>query len=191
METKQYPDYFEVINGPEDGVEFLVVRAPVFIGSAPECAINLRLDSDVDSKHAKVTVVSGGYRIRSLSSKPLYVDGKRAGKLKSRIVKSGQNVLVGNTKLCLSCAHDGLASRSRGIVTESDFAWALRSLLAFPIKPTRYALRFLRGVLRFALKHWFISAIIATVIAFNFSPVFGRFVRGLWSNMISKIPLPF
>ena len=46
--------------------------------------------------------------------------------IRSRIVRTGGCVQVGSTLLTLECSPDGLASRSRGMVHESDFAWFLR-----------------------------------------------------------------
>jgi hypothetical protein len=43
----------------------------------------------------------------------------------SRVVRSGGQVQIGHTLLCLECTPDGLASRSHGMVTESDLAWAV------------------------------------------------------------------
>jgi hypothetical protein len=45
--------------------------------------------------------------------------------LRSRIVRSGGRIQVGNTLLCVECAPDGLASRSHGIDTQSDLGWAV------------------------------------------------------------------
>ena len=121
-----FPDCFVVVNGPEDGTEFPVVRAPFHIGSDVSCAVNVRLDPEVRGVHAQVTVVSDGYRIRRTDEAPVYVDGKRAGIFRSRIVRAGGMVQVGHTLLAVECQPDGLAGRSRGIITESDLAFAVR-----------------------------------------------------------------
>jgi len=118
------PDRFEIVNGPEDGTEFPIARTPVDIGSDPACAILLRLDPTVRHIHARVTVVSEGYRIRRLGGGTVQINGKRAGLIRSRIVRHGGIVRIGNTDLSLQIAGDGLARRSYGLPTESDIGWA-------------------------------------------------------------------
>jgi len=140
-----YPDGFHVLNGPEDGTFFPVVRVPMYVGSDPGCAVRISLDDSVSARHALVTVVSDGYRVRRLDTEPVYVDGKRAGMLRSRIVRTGGQIQVGQTLLCLECAEDGLARRSRGIVSESDLGWLVRLTL-------RLAGRAVRGLARFVLR---------------------------------------
>jgi hypothetical protein len=124
MRAAGQADCFVVINGPEDGTEHPIVRAPLYVGSDATCGIAIRLDKDVGSRHAFVTVVSEGYRFRSVEGDPIFVDGKRAGPFRSRIARHGGVVQIGHTLLAIDCAPDGLAQRSRGIVSESDFGWA-------------------------------------------------------------------
>jgi hypothetical protein len=126
MRPAGYPDCLIVVNGPEDGAEFPVVRAPFHIGRDSACGANLRLDIAVRPFHALVSVVSDGYRVRRTERAPVYVDGKRAGMIRSRLLRSGGTLQVGDTQLVLECAPDGLASRSHGLVHESDLAWFLR-----------------------------------------------------------------
>ena len=126
MRTPGQPDCFQVVNGPEDGAEFPMVRSPIHMGHDPRCAICISLDASVVEDHALVSAVSDGYRIRRLSRAPVFVNGKRAGMIRSRVVCDGGTVQVGRTLLALECAPDGLACRSRGIVTESDSYWAAR-----------------------------------------------------------------
>jgi len=123
-----YDDCFVIVNGPEDGTGFPVVRAPFHIGGDSSCAVNVRLDPAVKAIHALVTVVPEGYRIRRVDTAPILVDGRKAGMMISRVVRAGGIVQVGQTQLCLQCAPDGLASRSHGIVTENDFTWAVRKI---------------------------------------------------------------
>jgi len=120
------PDVFEVLNGPEDGAAFPVTSRAFSIGADPACAIAVRFDPAVLPHHARVSVVPDGYRVRRADQAPVLVNGKRAGFIRSRIVRSGDNVQVGQTLLGLECSPDGLASRSRGVVTENDIVWALR-----------------------------------------------------------------
>ena len=78
MRPAGYPDCFVVINGPEDGTEHPVVRAPFHIGRDPSCAAGVSLDTGVRPFHALVTVVADGYRVRRNDGAPVFVDGKRA-----------------------------------------------------------------------------------------------------------------
>ena len=126
MRDPGQPDCFVVVNGPEDGAEFPLVRTPVQIGSDPNCHIVVRLDDDVAPRHALVTAVPDGYRVRRLDTKPVMVNGKRTGALRSRVVLPGGSIQVGHTLLTVDCAPDGLARRIRGIMSEGDFAWAVR-----------------------------------------------------------------
>lgn len=120
------PDRFEVVNGPEDGTEFPIMRTPVDIGSDAGCGIFLRLDPEVRHVHARVTVVAEGYRIRRVGNNGVWVNGRRAGIMRSRIARNGDVVRIGGTDLCFVAAPEGLASRSYGLPHESDLGWALR-----------------------------------------------------------------
>lgn len=120
------PDMLEIINGPEDGTEFPINRAPVIVGRDPGCAVNVRLDETVQPLHARLTAVGDGYRVRKVRSGYLSVNGKPAGMIRSRILREGGILQVGNTELSLCCAPDGLARRSRGLPTENDFVWFVR-----------------------------------------------------------------
>jgi hypothetical protein len=121
------PDMLEVINGPEDGTEFPISRAPVIVGMDLACEVNVRLDEDIEQYHARLTAVSDGYRVRKIRGGRLCVDGKRAGVLRSRILREGGILEVGNTEFCLKCAPDGLAKRSRGLPAESDLVWTTQT----------------------------------------------------------------
>lgn len=145
MKSYEYADCLIVVNGPEDGTEFPLVRGPVQIGRSPSCAVNIRLDENVRDVHALVTAVSDGYRVRRLAEAPVYVDGRRAGMFWSRIVRSGGYLQVGQTLLALECAPDGLASRSLGLASENDVAWTLRQLV-------KGSWRLALGVIRFVLR---------------------------------------
>ncbi len=122
------PDMLEVINGPEDGTEFPIARAPVIVGMDMACEVNVRLDETIDPFHARLTVVSDGYRVRKIRGGRLAVNGKRTGVFRSRILRAGDILEVGNTELYLRCSPEGLAKRSRGLPTESDFFWTLKTV---------------------------------------------------------------
>jgi len=125
MRAAGQADCFVVVNGPEDGSEFPIVRAPFHVGHDSGCTVALRLDKGIEDLHALVTVVSDGYRIRKVRDRPIYVDGRPTGTLRSRVVRSGGMVQVGQTLMILDCSPDGLARRSRVIVSESDLGWML------------------------------------------------------------------
>ena len=122
-------DRLEVVNGPEDGLVFPITRTPLTIGAGADCAVFLNFDCEVRPMHARATVVSGGYRIRGISGAPVFVNGKRSGMVWARIARSGDIIRIGDTSLCLVCVADGLAGRSIGIPTESNFVWLLRFLV--------------------------------------------------------------
>lgn len=123
-----YADHFQVLNGPEDGAQFAITRASFQIGSDPSCVVPIRMDSGVHRFNALVTAVSDGYRIRRLNGASVFADGKRAGKILSRILRQGSVLRVGDTELLLLCSPGGLASRSRGLPMQNDVVWALRLL---------------------------------------------------------------
>lgn len=119
-------DRFEIVNGPEDGAEFTITSRTFSIGSDSDCEAQIRLDSSVRSVHARVSVAAGGYRIRRMAEGPLLVNGKRAGTLRSRLVRPGEYVQVGQTMMCLECGPEGVMSRSQGAVMENDLMWVIR-----------------------------------------------------------------
>jgi len=177
MNGQNLPDRFEVLNGPEDGTEFPLTRSPLDIGANPACAVHLRLDPQIRSFHARVTAVADGYRIRRLTGAPVYVNGKRAGLIRSRTVRSGGIVHAGATQLALECAPDGLAGRTHGLSSESDLGWALRLLFRYLFLGMRALWRFLRDLLgRF---FWIILLLAAGWLALSyFRP---RFLPAAWS----------
>jgi hypothetical protein len=167
MRASGHSDCLIVVNGPEDGVEFPIVRAPMHIGNDPLCAAHLSLDSGVRPLHALVTAVSDGYRVRRVGTGTVYADGKPAGMLRSRIVRTGGTVQVGETVLVLECAVDGLARRSRGLVTESDFGWAVQRVLHAGTRSVTGLVRFVGRMAGRILSSWLaIAAVLFLVYAF-------------------------
>ena len=166
MKQAGHPDYFVVINGPEDGAEFPIARTPVYIGKDPQCAVNLRLDNGIEPYHARVTVVSDGYRVRSIGGAPLFADGKRVGSLFSHVLRDGEFLQAGNTLLALECAPDGLASRSHGMASESDIGWLLRQSGDFAARTTRWTVRFSVNAFREFTHHWKFFFLLGVVIAY-------------------------
>lgn len=122
------PDMLEIINGPEDGTEFPISRAPLTIGSDRSCEINVRLDEAVQRYHVRLTAVGDGYRVRKIHGGVLAVNGKTVGVIRSRVLREGNVLTVGNTEFYLRCAPDGLARRSRGLPVENDLVWTVRVL---------------------------------------------------------------
>ena len=139
----------EIINGPEDGTEFPINRAPVIAGSDQSCGVNVRLDETVQRVHARLTAVGDGYRVRKIRAGHLSVDGKAAGMIRSRVLREGGVLRIGNTELYLRCAPDGLAKRSRGLPTENDLVWCLRLLAGKTWRALRWLGSFSRGRSRF------------------------------------------
>lgn len=167
----QITDQFEVLNGPEDGTQFPVARTPIDIGTDPSCGIALRLDGTVNPHHARLTAVSDGYRVRSLGSGRVRVNGKSAGAMRSRVIRSGGILEVGNTQFYLQSASDGLASRSRGLVSESDFAWAVGRFFRRLALMVRLTIRIVQSVPAKLMKHWFAVLVVVGIVAF-FKPEF-------------------
>ncbi len=186
------PDCLMVINGPEDGAEFPIARTPAYIGHEPQCAINLRLDSAIEPCHARITAVSDGYRIRSIGGAPVFVGGKRVGTLISQIVRDGEFIQAGNTLLALECSPDGLASRSRGMASESDMAWFVRQLGDRSASATRWTARFLAGAIREVTYRWKFCTLLALVVTYLAYAPFRRSVNRMaaaaWGFVQSVIP---
>lgn len=122
-------DEFEIINGPEDGAAYPVTRVPCHAGADPECMVHIATDPDVRRLHARITAASGGYRFRLAEGELLEVNGRRAGRVVSRIARAGDVVRAGNTFFAVRCVSEGLANRSRGIAPDSDLTFALGLVL--------------------------------------------------------------
>lgn len=119
-------DRLEIVNGPEDGIAFSLTGAAADIGCDPACAVVIRFDRGVAPRHARAMVAADGYRIRRRAGGLVHVNGRRAGVIRSRKLRHGDMLRVGSTYLCLQCAPEGLARRSRGRVLDSDALWAAR-----------------------------------------------------------------
>ncbi len=192
------PDCLIVIDGPEDGNEFPISRSPFYIGQDAACAVNIRLDTTVESRHARLTAVADGYRVRAMPGAQTFVGSKRVGSLRSRIVRSGDTLTVGHVTLALECAPDGLAKRSKGIPVENDVIWAFRSvprvLLGWLLRLSRglsklvfMLFRLVLRFLAFLLKNWQLTAIVAIILLSIYSPPCRRFIQNFISSTIAKI----
>ncbi len=181
MKETERADCFVVINGPEDGTEFPVLRAPFHVGRDYACAVNIRLDTAVRSFHAEVSVVSDGYRVRRSDVAPVYVNGRRTGMLRSRIVRHGGQIQVGDTLLAVECSPDGLANRSHGIISESDLGWAVRQTI-------RGLWRVSRGLVQFVLRVFgrIFGSWLAILAALGLLYWFWPFFRG-WVNHFAMV----
>ena len=170
MRAAGQADCFVVVNGPEDGAEFPIVRAPFHIGHDSGCAVTLRLDKGIEDFHALVSVVSDGYRIRKARDKTIYVDGYAAGSLRSRIVRDGGMVQIGQTLLILDCSPDGLARRAHGISTDSDIVWVAREAFTYIAKFLKRAGGTIFGIVRRIVTSWIALAAIAFLFYLFFRP---------------------
>jgi len=186
MHAAGAPDCFVVVNGPEDGTEFPVARAPLFIGRDPGCTVNIRLDTAVQPRHARCAVVSDGYRIRSQDGAAVLVNGKPAGVFRSRIVRSGGYIQVGHTVLVLECSPDGLAHRSRGVDTQNDFVWAGREALRQLTRAARAVLRFLMRAGGRLLGSW-LGVLAVLILLYTFWPWFRLWVNYLLGQVYARI----
>lgn len=167
MSQSRVLDTFIVVNGPEDGAEFTVSRSPVEVGSDARQHLVIRLDNDVALKHGLFVAEAGGYRVRSTGSGPVYVDGKRAGVVRSRHAKDGSTVQLGHTMMVLECAPDGLASRSRGVGSAGDFFWAGRLIVTEGWRGLTALWRVVWDLLRSFYSSWFVIGIIVAVLYFT------------------------
>ncbi|MDX9973003.1 MAG: FHA domain-containing protein [FCB group bacterium] len=187
-------DCLVVVNGPEDGTEFPIVRAPFEVGRASDCAACVTLDAAVRPQHARVWAVSDGYRVRRATHCAVYVDGKRAGRFRSRILREGGTLQVGHTLLALQCAPDGLAGRSHGLVLHSDTAcfahWCAGKAIEVAGGAGGTGIKLLRGLVRNKL------VLVALLgVLYLFWPAFHHTVNGYaalaWrrvSELFSSLP---
>ena len=117
----------------------------------------------------------------------VFVDGKRAGTVRSRMLRDGGMVRVGHTVLVLDCAADGLASRSWGVGSESDLLWAGRQ----GVKSLYGAFRWMVGLLlRMAgpfARRWRRSLVIGVVLLCLVYPRFRYTLYGLFLSLYYRV----
>ena len=169
-------DRLEIVNGPEDGTEFVITRAPFDLGSDMGCVVNARLDEEMKLYHARASVVSKGYCVRSLAGAPVWVNGKRAGRIRSRVARHHDIVRLGRTEFMVLLADGGLASRSYGLPAESDASYALRILGRFFLG----TLRFGTGLLSNGKIRTLVILAVLLAIASAVSPVVRYWVHYAW-----------
>ena len=190
MNGRGMHDTFEVVNGPEDGSVFAITRSPCDMGADPGCAVNITMDPHVRAMHARMTVVADGYRIRRVQGDAIRVNGRRTGRLFSRIVRHGGTVQVGGTLLCLQCVPDGLAGRSHGLPTDSDAAWLMRSLFRKLFLVVRVLWRSVRALLNNALG-WIVSLLVLLALLSFFIPGLrlwlSQWLQYYWARLLYMI----
>jgi len=166
MSGSRSADALVIIDGPEDGAEFAINRTPLYAGSDSHCEVVIRLDDAVTLRHARFTVESDGYRVRSATGAPIFVNGKRAGMIRSRVAGNGDRIKLGNTSLTIECCGGGLASRSHGIGSASDLAWAVRIVVRNLGRALSWSARMLWDVYRMFFSSWLILVAAAIVLYF-------------------------
>ena len=158
MSRLRRPDCFEVINGPEDGSRFPVFRVPFYIGSAQRCDIILRLDDDIKATHVKLSKAFGGYCVRCCGRASVYVDGRRSGWLRTRVVRPGGVIQVGNTLLRLASAQEEMARAT----AQSSFNDTKLSS-----KSGKFGMsRWFAPLTDFVKRHWMVSSISGTFLLY-------------------------
>jgi hypothetical protein len=75
-------------------------------------------------------------------------------------------VRIGHTLLCVDCASDGLASRSRGLPLESDVAYLAKSFGYEIVRGAGSFLQFFFGSLRRLLGSWLGVSIVLVLLYF-------------------------
>ena len=173
------PDSLTVINGPEDGTEFPITQREFLIGRDSSCMVNPRLDTAIEGVHGRGSAVADGYSIRNSGGTPIYVNGRRAGVIRSRIARAGDVLRIGHTDLILECSADGVASRSRGIALESDAAWALRHAASYSVRFLRLMARVTMRSLSKLYRNKFLILMIAGLL-YWFVPEFRHWVIEMW-----------
>lgn len=180
MRSAGSPDVFIVLNGPQDGTEFPIGAPAIEIGQDNSCTVNLQLDQNVQPVHAIATAMGTGYTIRANTNAPVFVEGKKATRFKSRVIRPGEIMRVGYTDLLLECSPDGMSGRSEGIPLQNDFAWAAKNIFRSAIGVLEQLGRLVLLLPRYALRHWFIT-IIVLVVASRYVPgldrIFGQILN--------------
>lgn len=159
------PDAFVVLNGPQDGTEFPIGSPSVHIGRDHGCTVNVQLDQSVQPLHAVATAVGNGYTIRASTPQPIFVDGKKVTRLRSRVLHPGQIMRVGYTDLILECSPDGMSGRSKGIALQTDFVWAIKSFFQSLAHVFQSFLRGLQNLLRWAWRHKIVTIVAVFLLA--------------------------
>ncbi len=152
-------DVLTITKGPEDGVATPLTDSPLVLGRDPACPVGPRLDITVQPCHARLSIGRGGYRVRRLTSATVLVGGKRAGRILSRTLRSGQVLKAGYSELLLTCSPTGQAATRRPQWAESDAAWAVRLAAPAMTRGLRWMLVQLWALVPSVARHWLLLII--------------------------------
>lgn len=180
-------DSLAVINGPEDGNLFPIAGSPCHIGSDVLCQVQVRLDRTVQAKHVMLTPAHGGYRVRCTAGAPAYADGRRVGRLHSRILLPGSVLQVGHTALLLKCASGGLAERFTGVDLHGDLSWSLRMVAHGLRAGLSNLLTLIADLLAMLRRNWKVVLPIALVVGYFFAPPVRNLI--LWAIYYVRMTL--
>jgi hypothetical protein len=86
--------------------------------------------------------------------------------VRSRVLRHGDVVRLGETDLALACHAGGLAQRSRGVRFEHDAVWALREAAGIALAAARRINQFLTATIRAVTRHPFLTAAVALALAY-------------------------
>lgn len=185
MANKSHFDRIIVVNGPEDGTEFPIVRSPFTAGSDMSCAVHLSLDAKIMGQHAEFSVAPNCYSVRTLNvGSPAYINDKSAGAIRVRTAKDGDIIRMGNTLFRLDCVPEGLAARSEGVAIPTGTRVLLKLVFAkFP----GLAKGFLRRILSTLWRRKFLTLIVGFVLAMILFPVVRHAVAWQFRVMLYNI----
>lgn len=172
-------DTLQIVNGPLDGTAVPLTESPVFIGSSPESTVMVRMDDAVRSRHVRAVPVHEGYRIRAEEKGRVYVDGRKVGRILSRKLRPGDTLQVGQTKFVLTCSPEGMSRRRFGSPLETDFVRLLKSI-GLSVTP-------ITGLMRFFLRHWLVTGLLAAFVVYRTVPGFAEFVEEIYRRLRSAL----
>jgi pSer/pThr/pTyr-binding forkhead associated (FHA) protein len=88
---------FSVLNGPEQGKQFMVDRFPAEIGRELTATIRLDQDTSISRKHALLYQVAGSLHVRDLNSRHgTRVNGRTVA---DQVLQPGDSIEIGGTRL--------------------------------------------------------------------------------------------
>jgi hypothetical protein len=146
-------DALEVLNGPEDGAVLPLRGGVAEAGSGGDCLVQLRLDPNIRPRHARLIGTRDGYVVRALERGTVRVDGARVGHLRSRKLRAGHILRLGNSELYLHLCPECEEDRSRGSAfLRSDLSYGMLLLATLAGNTARRSLRFSGGLLRRLLR---------------------------------------
>ncbi len=187
MSRDVHRDTIAVINGPEDGNLYPIVKPPCFVGSDISCGVQIRLDRSVQGRHVMLTPANGGYRVRCLTTVPAFVNGRRVGQFHSLVLCPGGELRVGYTTLTLKAPADGLAQRFRGVDLHGDLSWTLRLIGSTTRSAVSGVVSLLTTIFGGLLRHWKIAIPLGLVIGYAFVPPVRNLI--LWAIYYIRVAL--